>query len=131
MTIYKETLDAIIAHAREAAPLECCGLLIGSDTRIESVHRSRNIDPSPTRFLIDPDDHFAAIRAARADGRAVVGVYHSHPSTPAQPSASDVNEAFYAEYAYVIVSLASDPPDVRVFRLAGGGFIEEALRRSG
>ncbi len=117
----------MIAHAREAAPRECCGLLIGLGAQIESAHRSRNVDPSPTRFLIDPHDHFAAIRAARAGGREVVGVYHSHPSTPARPSASDLADASYAEYAYVIISLASDPPEVRLFRLVSGAFVEEPI----
>jgi proteasome lid subunit RPN8/RPN11 len=127
LEIHKGAVDAMVAHAREAAPRECCGLLIGSGARIDEALPARNIDPSPTRFLIDPDDHFAAIRTARADGRALVGVYHSHPSTPAIPSTSDLAEASYTEYAYVIVSLASDPPEVRLFRLAGGAFIEEAL----
>ena len=119
----------MVAHARDSAPNECCGLLIGVGAQIESAHRSRNIDPSPARFLIDPRDHFGAIRAARAGGREVVGVYHSHPSTPARPSASDLAEASDAEYAYVIVSLASDPPEVRLFRLEAGGFVEEPLSR--
>lgn len=127
MNISQAAFDAIVAHAREAAPRECCGLLIGAGRRIESTHPSRNIDPSPARFLIDPLDHFTAIHAARAGGREVVGVYHSHPSTPARPSASDLAEACYAEYAYVIVSLASDPPEVRLFRFEAGGFIEEPL----
>ncbi len=117
----------MIAHAREAAPRECCGLLIGVGAQIDSVHPSSNIDPSTGRFLIDPHDHFAAIRAARDGGRQVVGVYHSHPSTPARPSASDLADASYAEYAYVIISLASDLPDVRVFRLQAGAFVEEPI----
>jgi len=114
----------MIAHAREVAPRECCGLLIGSGDRIESAHRARNLESSPARFLIDPQDHFAAIRAARAEGRQVVGVYHSHPSTAASPSPSDLAEASYPEYAYAIVSLASNPPDVRLFRLEQGAFAE-------
>ena len=74
MEISRAAFDAIVAHAREAAPRECCGLLIGLGAQIESAHRARNVDPSSTRFLIDPHDHFAAIRAARAGGREVVGV---------------------------------------------------------
>ena len=130
MTISQAAIDAMIAHARAAAPLECCGLLIGSGARIDESLPARNIDPSPKRFEIDPQDHFAAIHAARASGREIVGVYHSHPSSPAQPSASDLAEAFYTEYAYVIVSLAMDPPEVRLFHLVAGTFVEEPLSRS-
>jgi proteasome lid subunit RPN8/RPN11 len=130
LRITSAAFDAIVVHAREAAPRECCGLLIGVGAQIESAHPSRNIDPSAGRFLIDPHDHFAAIRAAREGGRQVVGVYHSHPSTPARPSASDLADASYAEYAYVIISLASDLPDVRVFRLHAGAFVEEPMQVS-
>ena len=117
----------MIAHARAAAPRECCGLLIGLGPRIEEARPSRNLDPSPARFLIDPQDHFAAIRAARASGRQIVGVYHSHPSSPALPSPSDVSEAAYADYVYLIVSLVSEPPDIRAFRFQAGSFAEESL----
>ncbi len=130
MLVDRAAADAIVAHAREATPDECCGLLIGSPARIEDAHRARNLEASASRFLIDPQDHFAAIHAARAAGREVVGVYHSHPSTPATPSPTDLAEATYTEYAYMIVSLASEPPDVRIFRLDSGRFVEEPLEVS-
>jgi proteasome lid subunit RPN8/RPN11 len=130
VTIDKEAVDAIVAHAREARPAECCGLLVGSPARIEQAHRARNLEASPARFLIDPEDHFAAIHAARANGREVVGVYHSHPATPATPSAADLAEATYSEYVYVIVGLQREPVDMRSFRLREGGFVEELLEVS-
>ena len=130
MLIERAAVEMVIAHARDEAPDECCGLLLGSATRIERAHRANNLDASPSRFLIDPQDHFDAIRAARAAGRQVVGVYHSHPSTAAAPSATDLADATYTEYAYVIVSLASDRPDVRLFRLQAGQFVEEPLEVS-
>ena len=129
MKITKEVFDAIVAHAREALPDECCGLLIGTTASIERAHRARNLDPGPARFLIDPRDHFAAIHAARASGRAVVGVYHSHPAKPADPSPTDLAEATYAEYLYVIVGLQFEPVEVRAFRLRDGCFFDESLIR--
>jgi proteasome lid subunit RPN8/RPN11 len=131
LKITKEASDAIVAHAREALPDECCGLLIGSPSLIERAHRARNLDASPTRFLIDPRDHFAAIHAARAIGLDVVGVYHSHPATSATPSPADLAEASYPEYIYVIVSPQLEPIDVRSFRLRDGGVVEERLDVSG
>jgi [CysO sulfur-carrier protein]-S-L-cysteine hydrolase len=99
-------IDAIVAHARAALPDECCGLLIGST---ETIHRSvpaRNLAASPTRYLMDPSDHFAAIRSARAAGLSVMGAYHSHPGAPAVPSRRDLDEAWDADFVHVIVSLA-------------------------
>ena len=116
-----------MAHAQAALPDECCGLLIGTTVRIDAARASRNLERSPTRFLIDPRDHFAALREARASGRRVVGVYHSHPSTSSTPSQSDVAEASYAEYLYVIVSLRAARADVRMYRLEGPAFREESL----
>ena len=125
MTIDKGAIDAIVAHARHAAPDECCGLLLGSATRIEQTYPARNLHASPTRFLIDPRDHFAAIHAAREAGRKVVGVYHSHPSAPPEPSARDLAEATYAEYVYAIVSGRTELAELRLFRLEAGRFVEE------
>lgn len=127
ITVMSTAWHDIMSHAREARPNECCGLLLGAGTRIERAHRARNIDERPTRFLIDPQDHFAAIRAARASGRTVLGVYHSHPSSPANPSPADVAEASYGEYLYLIVSLAKRQPDIRAFRLREGDFVEQPL----
>ena len=130
MKITKEASDAIVAHAREALPDECCGLLIGTPARIERAHRARNLDASPKRFLIDPRDHFAAIHAARAIGLDIVGVYHSHPATPAMPSPTDLSEAMYSQYVYVIVSPRIDPAEVRLFRWQAEAFVEESLEVS-
>jgi proteasome lid subunit RPN8/RPN11 len=128
VNITKAALDAVVAHAREALPGECCGLLIGTPARIDSAHPARNLETGTTRFLIDPRDHFAAVHAARDSKRFVIGVYHSHPSSPAAPSASDLADASYDDYVYLIVSLASDPLDARLFRLEEGVFVEEPLR---
>ncbi len=118
-------IDVIVAHAREAAPAECCGVLIGRDGNVVDAVRTRNAADRPTRFLIDPADHFAAIRVARARQLEVVGYYHSHPHSPARPSDTDIAEATYPDHLSMIVSLASDPPDLRLYRFDGRNFLEE------
>jgi proteasome lid subunit RPN8/RPN11 len=99
-----EVLDDIVAHARGAVPGECCGLLIGSRTHVSAAARTRNLSAHGTRYLVDPAAHFAAIRRARAAGLQVVGAYHSHPLTPARPSATDLEDAL-PDFLYLIVSL--------------------------
>ena len=114
--------DAVLGHARRALPYECCGLLIGAadgaDTLLTRAWPARNLRQSRTRYLIDPADHFAAIRAARGTGLSVVGAYHSHPASPPFPSATDVREADDAALLYLIASPAR--AEVRAFRLAAG-----------
>ena len=123
MRIRQVVVDAIIDHASETAPAECCGLLIGTVDGIEDFRRARNLDARPTRYRVDPADHFAAIRHARRVGWEVVGAYHSHPATRAVPSPSDLREATYAGYLYVIVSLSAHRgAGVEGYRLHPGGY---------
>lgn len=104
MQIAPEVVAAILEHAREEAPRECCGLLIGRGRDVVRAVRARNLDPSLNRYLIDPADHFEAIRTARSSGLKVIGGYHSHPAGEPIPSASDIAEASGGrDFLYVIV----------------------------
>jgi proteasome lid subunit RPN8/RPN11 len=118
--IRQDVLDAIVEHARQEAPNECCGLLAGSGGTIDECVRAANVKRSPTAYLIDPAGHFAALRRVRAEGRAILGAYHSHPRSAAVPSPTDIAEAHDAELVYVIVSLEQTPPDVQGYRIAEG-----------
>ncbi len=121
-------LEDLVAHALEDAPRECCGLLIGTPDRIVRSFRARNTLASPTRYQIEPVHHFEAIRLARAEGLSVVGAYHSHPGSPPDPSPRDLEEAFYTDFVYLIVGLASPSGrEVRGFRLADGNFTRVEL----
>ena len=126
--IAQAVLDAIVAHARAAAPAECCGLLIGSGAAIVQAVRARNIAAKPARFLIDPKDHIDARREARRRGLEVLGFYHSHPQSPAWPSETDVAEAAYPEAVHLIVSLAGGDTDAGLFRIDRGTAVEVPLQ---
>ena len=108
MKIQLHVLAGIIGHARDAAPLECCGLLAGKDELIDEYICTDNIRASEVAYQVNPAEHFAAIKSLRARGRVIVGAYHSHPRTPAVPSATDLAEAHDADLLYVIVSLCDD-----------------------
>jgi proteasome lid subunit RPN8/RPN11 len=123
-SLARDVVPDIVAHARAAAPAECCGLLLGTGSLILEAIPTRNIADSPTRFLIDPGDHIAGRRDARSRGLEVIGFYHSHPHSAAQPSPRDRAEASYPDHLYLIVGLHSEPPDVRVFLPGDGAFCE-------
>ena len=109
ITIAAAVVRDMLEHARREAPRECCGLLIGTTESVARSVRARNLENGSTRYLVDPADHFAAIRSARADGLDVVGAYHSHPSSAPVPSTTDIAEASSgADFLYVIVSPISD-----------------------
>ena len=94
---------AILQHARAERPLECCGLLVGTPERIDETVATANVDPHPSRFRVDPEAHIDLNRRLRGTGRTVIGAYHSHPSTSAEPSSRDVDEA-----QALLVNLAKD-----------------------
>ncbi len=122
-----DVLDAIRAHGAEAYPDEGCGFLLGVVTeagahRVTATHRTTNRAPETRRarrYAITADDYRAADAAARDQGLDVVGVYHSHPDHPARPSATDLDEATFPGYTYVIVSVRDGTPtDLTAWTLA-------------
>ncbi|HMT48039.1 MAG: hypothetical protein RL702_765 [Pseudomonadota bacterium] len=80
----------LLEEATRAFPYECCGLLLGQGSRIETALPCTNVHPDPARhFEIDPAALIAAHRAARGGGHQVLGYYHSHPTGRAEPSPTD------------------------------------------
>ncbi len=126
VSVPRVLLEEIVRHAAEEAPAECCGLLIGSGDDVRASVRARNAEASATRYLIDPVDHFAAIKQARRAALEVVGAYHSHPHSAAAPSPTDLAGAF-GGFLYVIVGMAARPAEVRAFELVDGNFQEVEL----
>ena len=116
--------DALVAHAREDAPNECCGYMQVDDGNVTQVWRSRNGRASPYGYELDADSLLAA-NNLDWDGHGV-GIYHSHPKSPAEPSQTDINLATYPHWRYLIVSLEKEPV-VRVWRIADGRVEEEGL----
>lgn len=111
-------MDAILAHARDDYPYECCGVMVGSakgDVKtVETVRRLPNVhdDGHERRFLIAPESMYEVERDARAAGQEILGFYHSHPDHPAQPSEYD-REWAWPWYSYIIVSVQKgEPADV-------------------
>jgi proteasome lid subunit RPN8/RPN11 len=148
MRVRAAVLADIERHAREAWPQECCGLLIGTPDEIAFAVRASNRAADPQRrYVIDPQDHFAAIRLAREKGLEVVGAYHSHPGSQPVPSETDRAEAF-ENFVFMIAGRANPdagtaPPAsshsgpggaqaqlefvVRAWRLSAGTFAEVAF----
>ena len=121
--------DEIIAHAREDAPNECCGLIAGNDGSATKLYRALNAEASPYRYNVDPKDLLRIYRDIDGNGWDVLAIYHSHTHTEAYPSPTDVKLAAWPEAYYVIVSLEDDAnPVLRAFRIEDGEVTEEELR---
>ena len=127
--IQRPYVDEIIAHAREDAPNECCGILAGADGRVERLYRATNIEHSPYRYNVDPKELLRVYREIEDQGWALLGIYHSHTATEAYPSPTDARLAGWPDAVYLIVSLQEPQrPVLRGFRINDGSITEEPLR---
>ena len=122
-------IDEMVAHARDEAPNECCGVLAGKEGRVHKLFRAVNAEASPYRYNVDPKDLLRIYRECDAQGWDFLAIYHSHTHTEAYPSPTDAGLAAWPDAVYLIISLA-DParPVVRTFRIAERRVDEIALR---
>jgi proteasome lid subunit RPN8/RPN11 len=104
VTISRSILNGMKKASAAAAPREACGLLLGAASAIARYSECANVAEAPEiRFEIDPAALFAALRAERAGGPALLGYWHSHPSGDAAPSATDAAMAAPDGKLWIIV----------------------------
>ena len=125
--ISQNIIEALRQHAEDQAPIEACGYLAGKDQTITTLLPMTNIDDSPTHFAFDPAEQFQAMKDMRAQGLELLGVYHSHPESPARPSKEDIRLSFDPKLSYIIVSLESNPVAVKSFKIQDGQALKEEL----
>ena len=121
LNLTRDQVDALVAHAREAAPSECCGLIGGDDSeRAQTIYRLCNVDLNPEfAYEAAPEELFAAQRKMRERGEKLVSIYHAHPRaiTPS-PSQTDVRLAYYPNTTYLIIGLAGDHAKIGAFKIS-------------
>jgi proteasome lid subunit RPN8/RPN11 len=128
MRIGRAMLEDIVAHAREEAPNECCGLVGGADGSALTVYRARNEFESPLRYNVHPQDLIRITNEIDERGEELAAIYHSHTRSEAYPSQTDVNlAANWPDPLYLICSLAQDEPLVRAFEIRDGKIDEVEL----
>jgi proteasome lid subunit RPN8/RPN11 len=108
-----EVRAALVAHAEAEAPNEACGLVLLRDDVAERYEPGRNAAASPYRFELAFDD--PEVWFAEDDGYELA-VFHSHLSSPARPSRTDVeNIGQWEGRPYLILSLRTG--DLAAFRI--------------
>jgi proteasome lid subunit RPN8/RPN11 len=122
-------VDEMIAHARENAPNECCGIIAGNSGKATKLYRAKNAAESPYRYEVDTRDLVRINNDIQDNNWDFLVIYHSHTGTEAYPSETDRRLAFYPDAYYVLVSLMDEnKPVVRAFRIRDGEVIEEELQ---
>ena len=120
--------DQIVAHAIALAPRECCGIVSGRSGELQELHELTNLEPGPDRYRVDDAELFRLYQDLDRRGDEVVAIYHSHPTSPAYPSATDVDLAAWADVVYMICSLAQHgQPTLRGFRIVDRAIAELPL----
>lgn len=107
----------LLAHAKEEAPNEACGLIAFRDGIAERYLPGENLVASPYRFELkprDPADFFLE------DEGYELAVFHSHPETEPRPSRTDLeNIGLWEGRPYLI--LRADTGELRAWRIRDGG----------
>ena len=119
LSIPKQILDDLVAHAREVDPYECCGFLAGTGNTVTRLYRIKNVvslegaaqaasfddakvehlsrlspeERAEIAFIMDAQEMFQAVKDMRKHGLTLQVVYHSHPHDPARPSVTDIKIA--------------------------------------
>ena len=112
--------EQIIAHARGGLPNEACGILAGREGRATRFLPAVNGEASPYFYSIESQDLLRIVLEIEEADEDIVAIYHSHVESPAFPSRTDVELAQWPDAAYMIVSLGSEPPEVKAFMIRDG-----------
>ena len=134
LTISQEIYDAIVAHARKDHPYEACGIVagpLGSD-RAERFVPMINVEASMTFYNLEPYEKLRVWREMDDRDEEPVVVYHSHTSTEAYPSRSDIENADLETSHFVLVSTRDADKlgdfQFRSFRIVNHEVTEEPVK---
>ena len=119
--IFEDMLD----QARAEAPTECCGILAGRHGRAEKLYEMANTEHRCDHYMMEPEQQFEAVKDMRLSSLDMLAIYHSHPETPARPSAEDIRLALTPNVVYVILSLQpNNSVTVKGFQIDDGAVTE-------
>jgi proteasome lid subunit RPN8/RPN11 len=92
LVVSKDLIARIETHVEAAYPEEGAGFLLGADGEVREVlplPNAREDEARHNRYLITPEDYLKAEMQADALGLSLIGVFHSHPDCPNEPSEYD------------------------------------------
>jgi len=130
LVIRADLVEAMVAHARADHPDEACGVLAGPDgsDRPERHVAMVNAERSPTFYRFDAQEQLKVWRAMDDADEVPVVIYHSHTTTEAYPSRTDVSLAAEPDAHYVLVSTRDPGQDeIRSYRIVDGVVTEEPV----
>src|SRR5512147_3106246 len=117
--IPKPIYEGIVEHSKREWPLECCGILGGTEETVRKAFELSNTERSSTRYLMCPQEQFKVFEEMEKESMEMIAIYHSHPHTIPFPSETDVKLTFYPDVSSVIVSLKEEGnPVMKAFQIS-------------
>ena len=110
LRIAQEPFERMKNHAEAAYPNECVGAMLGNSESggkfVDTAMPLENSAEGSQRafYRLSNDDLLAADKAARAQGRELIGIYHSHPDADAYFSETDLQNSC-PWYSFVVLSV--------------------------
>jgi len=124
LNIPTHIFEQMTEQARTEAPVEACGILAGTNSKVQKFYKMKNAERRGDHFMMEPGEQFAVVRDIRSSSLDLLAIYHSHPETPARLSAEDIRLALTPNVVYVILSLQNgNDPDIKGFRVDNGTVI--------
>ena len=134
LTIDREIIEAVVAHARRDHPDEACGVVagpIGADLPQRHVPMD-NAERSTTFYRFDSMEQLRVWREMDDRDEEPVVIYHSHTATEPYPSRTDVALAAEPNAHYLLGSTRDpDTAEIRSFRIVDGEVSEESITVTG
>ncbi len=100
--------DRLKRHAELLAPEESCAMLLGTSrgnmATVGEIIFAANAQKSRTSFAISHKDVIECYGRAEQKNMQMVGIFHSHPDSPAVPSKTDERFMLVNPVAWVIYS---------------------------
>lgn len=123
----RRLFQLMMEHCRTERPLEACGIFAGEVGIGRIGYPMTNSKASPVAYQVDDYELSNAWADLTARRMQMVGIYHSHPTSPATPSRMDIQSATYPRAVYLIISFAESSPQVGAYRIVDGQFTEVEL----
>ena len=120
LTLHPAHYHHMLAHVQACLPEEACGLLGGRAGASAAVQPVTNALHSPVRFSMEPKEQLQAMLWLEEQGLDLLGIFHSHPTGPDHPSATDVAEFLYPGVLVLIWSPEGAGWQVKAYDILDG-----------
>ena len=129
IAIPKKIIQNLLHHAQQTPEQEVCGLISSQNNSPIRSYPIKNTADKPERFFnLDAKQQIQAMAQMRDNNEHLLAIYHSHPTAPSIPSATDVEYANYPDALHIIISLNTKGVlELRGYQIDNTQFIEMPL----